>query len=213
LVLPRHSPAKARQRGRPRTKVAWLHQGFNGWQQAARPDAQPELAPQPATHQARDVLYALRTEPQQAMVFVLSPFKNGTLLIFPILQRVLKSCMTDSKIATQLFESLASPVQLDIFKLLVKQGPGGLVAGKIASQLGLPATNLSFHLKNLTQTGLLSVEQKGRYQRYRADIPLILELISFLAHECCAGHPGLCLDFRAGSSCSPEVLPGHNLTK
>lgn len=121
--------------------------------------------------------------------------------------------MTDSKIATQLFESLASPVQLDIFKLLVKQEPGGLVAGKIASQLGLPATNLSFHLKNLTQTGLLSVEQKGRYQRYRADIPLILELISFLAHECCAGHPGLCLDFRAGSSCSPEVLPGHNLTK
>ena len=98
----------------------------------------------------------------------------------------------DNKIATQVFESLASPVRLDAFKLLVKQGPDGLVAGEIASLLDLPATNLSFHLKNLTQAGLLSVEQEGRYLRYRADIPLMLELISFLTHECCAGHPEMC---------------------
>ncbi len=82
----------------------------------------------------------------------------------------------DNKTATQVFECLASPVRLDVFKLLVKQGPAGLVAGEIASLLNLPATNLSFHLKNLTQAGLLSVEQEGRYLRYRADIPLMLEL-------------------------------------
>lgn len=108
----------------------------------------------------------------------------------------------DNKTATQVFECLASPVRLDVFKLLVKQGPAGLVAGEIASLLNLPATNLSFHLKNLTQAGLLSVEQEGRYLRYRADIPLMLELINFLTHECCAGHPELCLGFRATSNCS-----------
>lgn len=114
----------------------------------------------------------------------------------------------DNKTATQVFECLASPVRLDVFKLLVKQGPDGLVAGEIASLLDLPATNLSFHLKNLTQAGLVSVEQEGRYLRYRADIPLMLELISFLTHECCAGHPELCLDFRTASSCSSEQDKG-----
>lgn len=99
--------------------------------------------------------------------------------------------------ATQIFESLSSPVRLSIFKLLVKQGPDGLVAGEIASVLEIPSTNLSFHLKNLTQVGLLRVEQEGRYQRYRADIELMQALIAFLTHECCAGHPELCLGDKA----------------
>ena len=95
--------------------------------------------------------------------------------------------------ATTVFESLASGVRLDVFRLLVRQGPEGLVAGEIATALGLPATNLSFHLKALTQAGLLSVTQEGRYQRYRANIALMVELIAYLSDECCAGHPEACL--------------------
>ena len=56
--------------------------------------------------------------------------------------------------ATTVFESLASGVRLDVFRLLVRQGPEGLVAGEIAAELELPPTNLSFHLKALTQAGL-----------------------------------------------------------
>lgn len=100
----------------------------------------------------------------------------------------------DNQRAIQLFECLASPVRLDVFKLLVRQGPDGLVAGEIAGLLDVPATNLSFHLKNLTHTGLLTVEQEGRYQRYRTDMTRLLELIRFLTRECCAGQPGLCLE-------------------
>ncbi|MDD2845813.1 MAG: transcriptional regulator, partial [Rhodoferax sp.] len=37
--------------------------------------------------------------------------------------------------ATTVFESLASGVRLDVFRLLVKQGPEGLVAGEIAAAL------------------------------------------------------------------------------
>ncbi len=48
------------------------------------------------------------------------------------------------------------------------------------------------------------MEQEGRYLRYHADIPQLLELISFVTHECCAGHPELCLDFRATSSFTYE---------
>jgi DNA-binding transcriptional ArsR family regulator len=94
--------------------------------------------------------------------------------------------------ALKVFESLSSGVRLDIYRLLVKQGPQGLVAGEIGSTLALPPTNLSFHLKALTQVQLLSVVQEGRFQRYRANVTLVQDLIAFLTEECCAGHPELC---------------------
>jgi DNA-binding transcriptional ArsR family regulator len=94
--------------------------------------------------------------------------------------------------AVTVFESLASGVRLGIYRLLVRKGPAGLVAGKIAAALDLPATNVSFHLKALTQAGLLTVEQEGRYQRYRANLRLMLDLIGYLTEECCSGHPEQC---------------------
>ena len=100
-------------------------------------------------------------------------------------------------------ESLSSGIRLDIFRLLVRQGPEGLVAGEMATALELAPSNLSFHLKALTQSGLLSVEQEGRYQRYRANMPLMLDLIAYLTEECCAGHPELCGDLPTASSCAP----------
>ena len=108
----------------------------------------------------------------------------------------------DKQTATSVFESLASGVRLDIFRLLVKQGPGGLVAGDIAAALGLPPTNTSFHLKALTHAGLISAEQEGRYQRYRANIALMVDLIGYLTDECCAGHPDLCEGLPEKGACS-----------
>lgn len=96
--------------------------------------------------------------------------------------------------ALSIFESLSSGVRLDVYRLLVKQGHDGLVAGEIAATLEVPPTNLSFHLKALTQAGLLSVQQEGRFQRYRANIPLMLDLIAYLTEECCAGHPEQCVE-------------------
>jgi DNA-binding transcriptional ArsR family regulator len=104
--------------------------------------------------------------------------------------------------ATTVFESLASGVRLDVFRLLVRQGPEGLVAGEIAAELELPPTNLSFHLKALTQAGLLTVVQEGRYQRYRANIALMTELIAYLTAECCAGNLSLCLGSDAPVACT-----------
>ena len=100
-------------------------------------------------------------------------------------------------IAVAIFESLASGVRLDTYRLLVRKGPAGLVAGEIATALDLPATNVSFHLKALTQAGLLTVEQEGRFQRYRANLPLMAGLIGYLTEECCSGHPEQCVDLGA----------------
>ncbi len=94
--------------------------------------------------------------------------------------------------AVTIFESLASGVRLEVYRLLVRNGAEGVVAGEIASTLGVPPTNLSFHLKALTHTGLVSVEQEGRFQRYRANLSMMSELIAYLTDECCGGNPELC---------------------
>ena len=112
----------------------------------------------------------------------------------------------DKQLATTIFESLASGVRLDIYRLLVKNAPNGLVAGQIAALLALPPTNLSFHLKALTHAGLLSVEQEGRYQRYRANLSIMQELIVYLTAECCTGHPEQCFESQPTSAlCDTET--------
>ena len=113
--------------------------------------------------------------------------------------------------ATAIFESLASGIRLDVYRLLVRKGTEGMVAGEIAGALDIPPTNLSFHLKALTQARLLTVEQEGRFQRYRANMPLMLDLIGYLTAECCAGDPAQCADVaavlsRANCSAPPASL-------
>jgi DNA-binding transcriptional ArsR family regulator len=113
----------------------------------------------------------------------------------------------EKKVATTIFESLASGVRLDVFRLLVRKGSEGMVAGEIGAALELPASNLSFHLKALAQAGMLTATQEGRFQRYRANIPVMLDLIAYLTEECCAGHPEECLSLRLASKCSAALLP------
>jgi len=109
--------------------------------------------------------------------------------------------------ATAIFESLSSAIRLDVYRLLVRKGMQGLVAGEIAGALDIPPTNLSFHLKALTQARLVTVEQEGRFQRYRANMPLMLDLIGYLTAECCAGDPTQCADVAAVLSRANCVAP------
>ncbi|HEY9277688.1 MAG TPA: helix-turn-helix domain-containing protein [Methylotenera sp.] len=116
----------------------------------------------------------------------------------------------DKITATTAFESLSSGVRLDVFRLLVKQGLEGMVAGEIASTLAIPPTNLSFHLKAMTNARMLTVEQEGRFQRYRANLPLMLDLIAYLTEECCAGRPEDCATIRTESICSATAAFSQN---
>lgn len=109
--------------------------------------------------------------------------------------------------ATPIFEALSAGARLDIFRLLVKYAPDGLVAGEIAKMLGIPSTNLSFHLKALLHSGLVGMEKEGRFWRYRANIPLMLETIAYLTAECCSGKPEQCRTWRAESGVAPAFLP------
>lgn len=103
--------------------------------------------------------------------------------------------------------ALSSAVRLDVYRLLVKMGSEGMVSGDIAKTLGIPLTNTSFHLKTLVQAKLAEVEQQGRFQRYRANIPQMLKVIAYLTENCCANEPGACKPLRDEIPGLEQVLP------
>ena len=52
----------------------------------------------------------------------------------------------EKKNALSALTGLAQESRLDVFRLLVAQGPEGISAGEIALELGLANATLSFHL-------------------------------------------------------------------
>jgi DNA-binding transcriptional ArsR family regulator len=82
---------------------------------------------------------------------------------------------------------LSSESRLDIFRLLVEKGPEGMSAGAIAERLHMPNATLSFHLKELSHTGLLTGRQEGRFIYYSANFRTVNGLIDYLTENCCKG--------------------------
>jgi DNA-binding transcriptional ArsR family regulator len=98
----------------------------------------------------------------------------------------------ETKTAIAALAALAQESRLATFRLLVRAGPEGMAASKIAETLGIPASSLSFHLKELTHANLISPRQEGRFIIYAAQFDLMNELLAFLTENCCGGN-----------SCSP----------
>jgi len=78
---------------------------------------------------------------------------------------------------------------LAIFRLLVQKGPQGSSAGRIAERLNIIPATLSFHLKELSNAGLVRSHQEGRFVIYMTDFKQMNELVAFLTANCCAGNP------------------------
>lgn len=99
--------------------------------------------------------------------------------------------MDDSQTVVAL-AALAQEHRLRIFRLLVKEGPSGMPAGEIAEEVGISATNVSFHLKELDRAGLLRATRQGRYIRYAVHVEGMRQLLTYLTEDCCQGRPELC---------------------
>jgi DNA-binding transcriptional ArsR family regulator len=82
--------------------------------------------------------------------------------------------------------ALAHETRLDVFRLLVRAGPDGLPAGRIADSLGLAPATLSFHLKELSGAGLIVCEREGRSRIYSPDFEVIAGVLGYLSENCCA---------------------------
>jgi len=93
----------------------------------------------------------------------------------------------EKKPALAALGGLAQESRLDIFRLLVEQGPEGLAAGEIAEKLKVANATLSFHLKELTHAGLVVPRQAGRFIYYSANFTTMNGLVGYLTENCCRG--------------------------
>lgn len=83
--------------------------------------------------------------------------------------------------------ALAQPVRLRVFRALVGAGPTGMNPGSLGALLDVPASSLSFHLKELVHAGLVTQEREGRNLIYRAALQRMSDLMDYLAAHCCLG--------------------------
>jgi DNA-binding transcriptional ArsR family regulator len=111
--------------------------------------------------------------------------------------------MMEIKNALAALAALSQETRLEVFRLLVKAGPEGMAAGRIAEELNIPAATLSFHLNHLRHAGLLRQERQSRSLIYSVEFGTIQDLLGFLMEDCCQGR--VCAaDAKAEFSCCTD---------
>lgn len=106
----------------------------------------------------------------------------------------------DEKLALASLAALAQGMRLRIFRALVGAGPQGLTPGALSATLDIPPSTLSFHLKELMHSGLVSQERDGRNLIYRPSLDQMNALLAYLTAHCCQGSDA--------GSCAVGSVPG-----
>lgn len=91
----------------------------------------------------------------------------------------------DEKAAVRALGALAQDVRLRIYRAVVGVGPAGMTPGALASELAVPSSTVTFHIKELLHAGLLTQERDGRHLIYRPSIDTMNELLAYLSAHCC----------------------------
>jgi ArsR family transcriptional regulator, arsenate/arsenite/antimonite-responsive transcriptional repressor len=93
----------------------------------------------------------------------------------------------DEQTVVKALAALAQPLRLQIFRALIVSGEQGLIPGTMAEGLGISPSSLSFHLKELTNAGLVTQERSSRNLIYRAAYDQMNSLLGYLTANCCQG--------------------------
>ncbi len=108
--------------------------------------------------------------------------------------------LMDEHSAVASLAALAQGMRLRIFRALVGAGPQGLTPGALAATLDVPGSTLSFHLKELMHSGMVSQERDGRNLIYRPSLEQMGALLAYLTAHCCQAADGV--------SCEGASPPG-----
>jgi len=85
------------------------------------------------------------------------------------------------------FGALANPQRIRIVRLLLAAFQiGGMTAGQIRHELGIPGSTLTHHLARLETTGLIESRRDRRWIWYSASLPGLQAMLSFLYENCCS---------------------------
>ena len=108
---------------------------------------------------------------------------------FDTAQHFYKLGIMDEKSAVTALAALAQEARLRVFRALVGAGPAGMTPGALSAMLDIPASTLSFHLKELVHADLVSAEREGRHLHYRPALRQMDDLLAYLSAHCCMGQP------------------------
>jgi DNA-binding transcriptional ArsR family regulator len=103
----------------------------------------------------------------------------------------------NEKAAVASLAALAQGMRLRVFRALIGAGPQGMTPGALSATLDVPASTLSFHLKELMHAGLVSQQRDGRNLIYRPSIEQMNALLAYLTAHCCQG-----------TACESTATPG-----
>lgn len=87
--------------------------------------------------------------------------------------------------AAQGFAAMGSEARLQVLRLLVRAGRGGLTVGDIQARTDIAASTLAHHLRALAGAGLVTQEKVGRMTVNRAQFDVLQSLAQYILNECC----------------------------
>lgn len=93
----------------------------------------------------------------------------------------------NEKTAVAALAALAQDARLRVFRALIGAGPEGMTPSALSAMLDIPASTLSFHLKELVHAGLVNAERDGRNLHYRPALKQMNDLLAYLTAHCCMG--------------------------
>lgn len=102
--------------------------------------------------------------------------------------------MMETKQVIDALGALAHDTRLQVYRMLVQQGPEGIPAGVIAERLGIPPSSLTFHLQQLLHAGLVTQRRLSRQIIYAADYAAMNGVVGYLTENCCG---------RGSTACAP----------
>lgn len=87
------------------------------------------------------------------------------------------------------FAAMGSEARLQVLRLLIRAGEGGLTVSVLQERSGIAPSTLAHHLKFLAGAGVIEQERQGRMTVNRADYDQLRKLAQFILSECCADEP------------------------
>ncbi|NKC16661.1 MAG: metalloregulator ArsR/SmtB family transcription factor [Gammaproteobacteria bacterium] len=98
-----------------------------------------------------------------------------------------------------ILSAMSQQTRLRIIRYLVRCGAEGACAGDIGAHVAAASSRASFHLAALERAGIITSQRRSRSIIYRAELARLGGVISYLLHDCCAGHPDV------WSCCAPDA--------
>ena len=79
----------------------------------------------------------------------------------------------------RIMESLSDPIRINILELMMN---GEICVCDIVKVTGLSQSKISYHIKILKDSGLISDRQEGRWVYYKLDLEILSDIQNWMGH-------------------------------